>query len=262
MRSLLFYCVMGVLAMVMSSCIVTVAPGYVQEQGAYGYAYYYFPDYNFYYCPDINRYWWYQSEGWQSGQQLPALYVIDPNSTYIVVTSRDINPTRNNNTYRAAYQRGDYQHQLRRINQAPPGKLPFYRPSTSTPVNRNPNYNNNGDRKAIPSQTPDSRQIQPANQSQNGTRGNDNQSSNMPQQKVVTRQQVNNTPNASSDVKGPMPASKQMANPANMQQRQAGVVQKQNKESGKQKGVNRGTKKTKHSRVTPPAKEDSQTRQQ
>jgi hypothetical protein len=84
----------------------------------------------------------------------------------------------------------------------------------------------------------------------------------MPQQKVVTRQQVNNTPNASSDVKGPMPASKQMANPANMQQRQAGVVQKQNKESGKQKGVNRGTKKTKHSRVTPPAKEDSQTRQQ
>jgi hypothetical protein len=261
MKALMFYCVMGVLAMVMSSCIVTVAPGYVQEQG--GYAYYYFPDYNFYYCPDINRYWWYQADGWQSGQQLPDLYVIDPNSTYIVVTSRNINPTSNNNVYRAAYQRGDYQHQLRRVNQAPPGKLPFYRPSTSTPVNRTPNNNNNGDRKAIPSQTPGSRQIQPANQSQTGTRGNDNQSSNMPQQKVVTRQQADKTPNTSPDVKGQTPASKQMGNPAeNMQQRQEGVG-KQKKESGKQKGAKHGTKKAEHPRATPPpVKEESQTRQQ
>lgn len=206
---------MGILAVLMAGCVVTVAPGYTQEQGIYGYSYYYFPDYNFYYSPDINRYWWYQSDSWQYGDQLPPWYAINPNTVYIVINSRSINPTRDNNYYRAAYRNGDYRQQLRRVDQAPQGRLPFYRRPDQNqvnqnpgrepvPENRNPNYNNNGARKAFPSQTPESRQPQSPNQQQNqyneGVRQNENQPNNVPQQKVETRQRPDYIPNTPPQV--------------------------------------------------------------
>jgi hypothetical protein len=283
MRTLLSYCVIGLLAIVMAGCVVSVAPGYTQEQGIYGYSYYYFPNYNFYYSPDINRYWWYQSGGWQYGQQLPPYYNIDPNSTYIVINSRSIDPTRYNDYYRNSYQRGDYRQQERRVYQAPPGRLPFYRPSAPSenqnqgrevaPENRNPNYNNNGERKAFPSQTPGARQMQPTPQPQNtnneGARRNESQPSSMPQQKVETRQQPVTVPTQVQE-SGRMPAAQQQINNPPIQNRTENyrqeMPQPQRKEVGRtpqrRPQKRQEIKSVPQKREAPPVEEKVQTRQQ
>ncbi len=273
MKSLLSYCVMGMLAIVMAGCVVTVAPGYTQEQGIYGYSYYYFPDYNFYYSPDINRYWWYQSGSWQYGQQLPPWYVINPNSTYIVINSRSINPTSYNNYYRNSYQRGYYRQQERRVYQSPPGTLPFYRPSNQpeqnrgrepAPENRNPNYNNNGERKVFPSQTPGSRQMQPTAQPQNtnneGVRRKENQPYNAPQQKVETRQQPLPVPTQEQQ-KGRMPAASQQVNNPPVQNRTENF-QQQRPQPQRMPAKRQEIQRTPQKSEAPPAEEKVQTRQQ
>lgn len=283
MKSLLSFCVMGMLAIVMAGCVVSVAPGYTQEQGIYGYSYYYFPNYNVYYSADINRYWWYQSGGWYYGQQLPPWYVIDPNSTYIVINSRSINPTRYTNYYRTSYQRGDYRQQERRVYQAPPGRLPFYRPSAPSenqnqgrgvaPENRNPNYNNNGERKAFPSQTPGSRQMQPVTQPQNtnneGARRNEGQPANPPQQKIETRQQPVRVPTQVQEG-GRLPAAPQQENKPPIQNRTENFRQQtpqpQRREfvrrQQKMPATRQESRRAPQKREAPPVKEKVQTRQQ
>ncbi len=283
MKTLFFYGIMGMLTIVMAGCVVTVAPGYTQEQGIYGYSYYYFPDYNFYYSADINRYWWYQYGSWQYGQQLPPWYIIDPNSTYIVINSRSINPTSYNDYYRNSYQHGDYRQQERRVYQAPPGRLPFYRPSTSpenqnrgrepAPENRNPNYNNNGERKSFPSQTPGSRQEQPATQPQNpnneGARRNENQPFNTPQQKIETRQQPVRVPTQVQEG-GRLPAAPQQENKPPIQNRTENfrqpTPQPQRREivgtPQRMTAIRQEIRRAPQKREAPPVKEKVQTRQQ
>lgn len=189
----------------LTSCVVTVSPGDTQDQGIYGYVYYYFPEYNFYYNPALNQFWWYQWGSWQYGPQLPPWYVIDPDAYYLTITSRSINPTRYTNYYQTQYQRGYYRNRIQQIRQAPEGRFPFYRPSRQpgqmNPRNeRNPNYNNNGERKAIPSRIPETRPSQPNGPVQQpyneGTRRNENRNVNpIPQNQTDHRMLFQNNQN-------------------------------------------------------------------
>ncbi|MGC9151019.1 MAG: cell envelope integrity protein TolA [Microbacter sp.] len=160
-------------SVMLTSCVVTVNPGDTQDQGIYGYAYYYFPEYNVYYSPDLNRFWWYQWGSWQYGPQLPPWYVIDPDTYYLTITSQSLNPTRYSSYYQSRYQRGYYRNRLQQIRQAPEGRFPFYNPSNRQPGQEpprnqpNPNYNNNGERKAIPSRSPEMIPSQPSGHQQN-----------------------------------------------------------------------------------------------
>ncbi|MBB3188546.1 hypothetical protein [Microbacter margulisiae] len=200
MKKYIVYALMGILTMIMAGCAITVSPGYVQEGGIYGYAFYYFPAYGLYYSPDLNRFWWYQGGMWQYAEQLPPGYIINPDAYYVVINSRSANPTQYNNYYHQAYERGDYRNRLQRVGEAPAGRLPFYqRPSDQGREpgynQQNPNYDNNGRRKEVPSQTPGSRQPgqyqnPPQNNNNEGVRRNAREQQNNVQQRE-TRQQSN-----------------------------------------------------------------------
>jgi hypothetical protein len=216
MRTFLVASLALLFSMTFQSCVVTVSPDANQDQGIYGYAYYYFPEYNFYYSPELNRFWWYQWGEWQYGPQLPSWYVIEPDTYYLTITSRSVNPTRYSNYYQMQYQRGYYRNRMQQIRQAPEGRFPFYHPSNRQPGQEpyrnqpNPNYNNNGERKAIPSRTPDMTPSQPSGNPQNpyneGNRREGNRNVNpMPQQPTENRTPFQPNQNQSPRRENPTP---------------------------------------------------------